>query len=300
MRKINRIIIHCSATPEGKDFTVADITRWHKAQGYSTIGYHYVIYRDGSVHAGRPEEEVGAHCKGYNANSIGVCYIGGVASDGKTPKDTRTNAQKAALNTLVDKLLKKYPDATVHGHREFAAKACPSFDVKKEFSATGKSGIVKNFSIGMIIGLISAMAISLLSGCSDTKYLVAHTNSVDTVRVVSFHTDTLISRDSVFVDRETKNDTVRITQTLTKWREKISLRTDTFWRWRTDTIVDSEAIYAVEELQKKLSIADNKVFQVKEQLNTEKANKRKVIWGLSLWIAFLMIAIVVLIKYRKS
>ena len=132
MRKINSIIIHCSATVEGKDYTVADIDRWHKSRGWQCIGYHYVIYRDGSVHTGRPVAQIGAHCTGHNANSIGVCYIGGCAADGKTPKDTRTPQQREALRRLVADLQKQYPGATVHGHREFAAKACPSFDVKKE------------------------------------------------------------------------------------------------------------------------------------------------------------------------
>lgn len=130
MRPINKIILHCSATPEGKDFTVADIDKWHKARGWQGIGYHYVVYRDGSVHIGRSEDKVGAHTSGHNANSIGVCYIGGVASDGKTPKDTRTNEQKVALRDLVAKLKDKYPNATIHGHYEFAAKACPSFKIK--------------------------------------------------------------------------------------------------------------------------------------------------------------------------
>ena len=132
MRKINEIIVHCSATAEGHDYTVGDIDRWHKSRGWQCIGYHYVIYRDGSVHTGRPVAQIGAHCTGHNANSIGVCYIGGFAADGKTPKDTRTPQQREALRRLVADLQKQYPGATVHGHREFAAKACPSFDVKTE------------------------------------------------------------------------------------------------------------------------------------------------------------------------
>lgn len=101
------------------------------------MGYHWVVYRDGSVHPGRPEADQGAHCTGHNAQSIGVCYIGGCAKDGKTPKDTRTTAQKAALEKLVKELLKRYPGATVHGHNEFAAKACPSFDVKQWLKEAG-------------------------------------------------------------------------------------------------------------------------------------------------------------------
>ena len=130
MRKITQIILHCSATPEGKDFTVQDVDKWHRQRGFRCIGYHFVIYRDGSIHEGRPIEEIGAHCTGHNANSIGICYIGGVAKDGKTPKDTRTEAQKKSLISLVSSLRSRFPEATVHGHCEFAAKACPSFDVK--------------------------------------------------------------------------------------------------------------------------------------------------------------------------
>lgn len=137
MRRIDDIILHCSATPEGKDFSVQDIDRWHKEKGWDGIGYHYVVYRDGSVHVGRNIDKAGAHCVGHNAHSIGVCYIGGLARDGKTAKDTRTEAQKQSLRELVESLLWKYPGAGVHGHNEYAAKACPCFDVGKEFRHEG-------------------------------------------------------------------------------------------------------------------------------------------------------------------
>lgn len=135
-RKIDKIIVHCSATPEGEDYTVADIRAWHLARGFADIGYHYVVYRDGSIHAGRAESKVGAHCTGQNAHSIGVCYVGGcpprsVADWQKKAKDTRTEAQRAALARLVGGLARKY-GASVHGHRDFAQKSCPSFDVHKE------------------------------------------------------------------------------------------------------------------------------------------------------------------------
>lgn len=132
-RRINEIIVHCTATPEGRDYTVADIRQMHKAQGWVDIGYHYLIYRDGSIHEGRNVDLVGAHCQGHNAQSIGVCYVGGVARDGKTPKDTRTAAQKDALVHLLMQLVCLYPDATIRGHRDFAAKACPSFDATREY-----------------------------------------------------------------------------------------------------------------------------------------------------------------------
>ena len=132
MRTITEIIIHCSATPEGQPFTAADIDRWHRQRGFRCIGYHYVISLDGSVHAGRPISEEGAHCQGHNAHSIGICYIGGLDSLGQ-PKDTRTPEQKGALKALVKQLKNDYPNATIHGHNEFAHKACPCFDVRDEF-----------------------------------------------------------------------------------------------------------------------------------------------------------------------
>ena len=134
-RNIKELIVHCSATPEGKDYSVDTIRQWHLQRGFSDIGYHYVIYRDGSIHIGRDESIIGAHCTGHNTNSIGVCYIGGCASDGKTPKDTRTTEQKQSLVKLLKELKTKYPQASIHGHRDFSSKACPSFDATKEYSS---------------------------------------------------------------------------------------------------------------------------------------------------------------------
>ena len=134
-RTIKELIVHCSATPECKDYSVDTIRQWHLQRGFSDIGYHYVIYRDGSIHIGRDESIIGAHCTGHNTNSIGVCYIGGCASDGKTPKDTRTTEQKQSLVKLLKELKTKYPQASIHGHRDFSSKACPSFDATKEYSS---------------------------------------------------------------------------------------------------------------------------------------------------------------------
>ena len=134
-RTIKELIVHCSATPEGKDYSVDTIRQWHLQRGFSDIGYHYVIYRDGSIHIGRDESIIGAHCTGHNTNSIGVCYIGGCASDGRTPKDTRTTEQKQSLIKLLKELKTKYPKASIHGHRDFSSKACPSFDATKEYSS---------------------------------------------------------------------------------------------------------------------------------------------------------------------
>ncbi|WP_270049297.1 N-acetylmuramoyl-L-alanine amidase [Ignatzschineria rhizosphaerae] len=132
-RKIDKLIVHCSATPENRNNTIDDVRRWHKAEGYRDIGYHYVIHLDGSIHKGRAEAEVGAHVKSHNKYSIGVCYIGGVDAQ-MNPKDTRTPAQKKALIKILKELKAKYPNATIHGHREFANKACPSFDATTEYA----------------------------------------------------------------------------------------------------------------------------------------------------------------------
>ena len=132
MREINKIIIHCSATPEGRNVNVSTIRQWHLDRGWSDIGYHFVIYLDGTVLSGRPIERAGAHVKGYNKHSIGICYIGGVDSS-MNPKDTRTDAQKESLRNLIEDLMFDYPLATLHGHNEFSSKACPSFIVRDEY-----------------------------------------------------------------------------------------------------------------------------------------------------------------------
>lgn len=132
MRKITKIIVHCADTPEGRDDKAADIRSWHKARGFNDIGYHYVVDLDGTIEPGRDVTIAGAHTTGHNADSIGVCYIGGADTDMK-PKDTRTEEQKTALRLLLKYLVQKYPGAKIYGHRDFAQKACPSFDAKTEY-----------------------------------------------------------------------------------------------------------------------------------------------------------------------
>ena len=133
MREINKIIVHCSATREGENFDVAEIRKWHLARGFNDIGYHFYIDLYGEIHKGRDISKIGAHCKGHNRNSIGICYCGGVEADGKTPKDTRLECQKESLIAVLRTLKAMYPEAEIHGHRDFANKACPSFDATKEY-----------------------------------------------------------------------------------------------------------------------------------------------------------------------
>lgn len=133
-RFINKIIVHCTATPEGRVETVESIRNMHKSQGWADIGYHYVVYLDGSIHNGRNVDIIGAHCYGYNANSIGVVYVGGCDKKMKA-KDTRTDKQKESLVKLLKDLRKLYPTAKIYGHKDLDKKGkdCPCFNAKEEY-----------------------------------------------------------------------------------------------------------------------------------------------------------------------
>lgn len=134
MRQINKIIVHCSATREGQNIPVSTIKEWHmNGRGWSDIGYHFYIDLYGEIHKGRDIARIGAHCKGQNRNSIGICYCGGVEADGKTPKDTRTDKQKEALLAVIRTLKAMYPESSVHSHNDYANKACPSFNATEEY-----------------------------------------------------------------------------------------------------------------------------------------------------------------------
>ena len=145
-RTITDIVVHCTATKSGVDYTVNDIRKWHKNRGFSDIGYHYVVNLHGEILEGRDIDIMGAHVSGHNAHSIGVVYIGGINQYGACA-DTRNNAQKAALMSLLMDLRKLYPKAKISGHRDFSPdlngngtvepsewiKECPCFDAKAEY-----------------------------------------------------------------------------------------------------------------------------------------------------------------------
>lgn len=133
--KTEYIVIHCSATPPSMDIGVQEIDRWHRQKGWQGCGYHYVIRRDGSIETGRPDDVIGAHVANHNHNSLGICMVGGVAEKDKvTPENNFTEAQFASAQALISRMRAKYPEAKVRGHRDFAKKACPSFDVKHYFT----------------------------------------------------------------------------------------------------------------------------------------------------------------------
>lgn len=130
-RRIKRIVIHCAATMPSHDIGAADIDRWHKKRGWSGIGYHGVIRRDGTFEPGRDINRNGAHAAGYNSGSIGICLAGGLGQDNR-PAPAYTREQWRALKALITDLRDQYPKADILGHRDLpgVAKACPSFDVR--------------------------------------------------------------------------------------------------------------------------------------------------------------------------
>lgn len=150
---VKYIVVHCSATPPDLNIGSVEITKWHKAKGWASIGYHLVIRRDGSVEGGRSLSEVGAHAQGYNSSSIGICLVGGVRreedKDGKddadgprwdmVPTNNFTSEQFTSLRALLPGLMQKFPRSKVLGHCDLPGvlKACPSFDVRKWCSEVG-------------------------------------------------------------------------------------------------------------------------------------------------------------------
>ena len=137
MRALREIIVHCTATPKGRPVSKADLYKWHvKERGWSDIGYHYMVHLDGKVEKCRPLSKVGAHVAGHNRGTIGIVYVGGTdADDVKKGRDTRTNAQRVALEELMLTLLEKYPSIKrISGHNDYANKACPCFDARQEYA----------------------------------------------------------------------------------------------------------------------------------------------------------------------
>lgn len=134
MRKINLIVLHCSATKATQDYTPEQLERDHKARGFVRGGYNYYVRRNGLIVPMRPLEQIPAHVKGYNRNSIGICYEGGLDATGK-PEDTRTDEQKESLKILLRLLKIRFPLSRICGHRDLGArKACPCFNAEEEYA----------------------------------------------------------------------------------------------------------------------------------------------------------------------
>lgn len=154
---IRYLIIHCSATTSRQDYSRARLERDHQSRGFESAGYHYYIRRDGAIYTLRQHHEVGAHCRGYNRCSLGICYEGGL-DERRRPADTRTVEQRWALEHLLLMLRTLYPQAQIVGHRDLSPdldgdgrimprewiKACPSFDVGTAYSyiIRGEGGVL--------------------------------------------------------------------------------------------------------------------------------------------------------------
>ena len=140
MREITEIIIHCSYTPVSMDIGAAEIDQWHRDRGWKMIGYHRVIRRDGLIEKGRPLKKVGAHAKGHNANSLGICLVGGMNDAGTKVECNFTRLQWVSLSSMYDKWSERFPGARWLGHREVSHKSCPAFDVQKWLGLMEKEG----------------------------------------------------------------------------------------------------------------------------------------------------------------
>ena len=142
-KKTDFIILHCAATKPSMDIDIKTIDSWHRKRGFFSVGYHYVITRNGTVQIGRKIDEVGGHAKGFNHRSIGICLVGGVSQDDHTIAENNfTSEQWIELNKLLEELIRTFPSAKVIGHNQVSKKDCPSFDVQtylkdKSFKESG-------------------------------------------------------------------------------------------------------------------------------------------------------------------
>lgn len=231
MRTINSIIIHCTATKPLAHINVNDVRRWHRERGFSDIGYHYLILVDGTIEVGRPLSAIGAHCKGHNAHSIGICYVGGLNDKGK-PADTRTPAQCEAMRSLLTSLKHRFPDATIHGHRDFATKACPCFDATAEYAYLSTERINPDTEPMKTLPLIAILiTLCLLFFCPSCKTVAPtvttpHNDSI-VIRNI-YHHDSIYLHDSMAVAMV--HDTVFVHRWHTDIRYSIKHHTDTIYQ----------------------------------------------------------------------
>ncbi|MGM9842743.1 MAG: N-acetylmuramoyl-L-alanine amidase [Muribaculaceae bacterium] len=266
MRKISEIIVHCTATPEGKDVSVSSIRDYHvKVKGWKDIGYHYVVGLDGKVYRGRSEEDSGAHCAGRNGSSIGVAYVGGVGADGKTPKDTRTEAQKKSLERLLRELVKKYPGSRVYGHRDFARKACPSFDATREYAKLALFALVV-----------------LLTSCGAKKEVVAERYEEAVKEAVVVES---LARDSMAVELVVEADSVVVEMV----RASVPVR----------VVAHGVMARAQEVSEREVTVvaAEHVVSDV--IIDEEKEVERKG-WGWELFLVLILVTLIVTIAKRND
>lgn len=193
------IIVHCSATPRGRDVSAADIRRWHIKRGFRDIGYHFVIRLDGTIEPGRDIGQFGAHCLGKNNCSIGICYVGGLEKVGKKAADTRTPEQKGAMEALLVELLKLFPNAEIRSHRDYAAKACPCFDATSEFRDFRRRmlSLLPAAALPAMAGLVASCRSRTTLDDSATEYTRTECSRTDSAEV--FMADHTLDSGSVLL-----------------------------------------------------------------------------------------------------
>ena len=296
MRNIDSIIVHCSATKAGLDFTATDIDRWHRERGFNGIGYHYVIRLDGKLEKGRDVTLAGAHCKGWNERSVGICYIGGLDENGR-PADTRTNVQKRVLYQIIMDLQREYNILQVLGHRDTSpdlngdgviepyeyVKACPCFDVR-EFLRYGR---------GLLFVLLVALVVFvLLSGCRSKKEVVKRESEIRVDSSLNISSGKSLVKNEVASEKDSEVVEERIEQVV------LVFPVDTFGLKAgmvVKTVVDRKNVNEKQLLQavnlQSESLSDTNSKTEIHKTEVEKATNRTI--GSGYWYGIILLVLVI-------
>ena len=296
MRNIDSIIVHCSATKAGQDFTATDIDRWHRERGFNGIGYHYVIRLDGKLEKGRDVALAGAHCKGWNERSVGICYIGGLDENGR-PADTRTNAQKRVLYQIIIDLQREYNILQVLGHRDTSpdlngdgviepyeyVKACPCFDVR-EFLRYGR-GL-------LFVLLVPLVVLVLLSGCRSKKEVVKRESEIRVDSSLNISSGKSLVKNEVASEKDSEVVEERIEQVV------LVFPVDTFGLKAgmvVKTVVDRKNVNEKQLLQavnlQSESLSDTNSKTEIHKTEVEKATNRTI--GSGYWYGIILLVLVI-------
>ena len=303
MRNIDSIIVHCSATKAGQDFTATDIDRWHRERGFNGIGYHYVICLDGKLEKGRDVALAGAHCKGWNERSIGICYIGGLDENGR-PADTRTNAQKRVLYQIIMDLQREYNILQVLGHRDTSpdlngdgviepyeyVKACPCLDVK-EFLRSGRELL--------FVLLVAWVVPVLLSGCRSKKEVINRESEVRVDSSLNSSSGKSLVKNKVASEKDSEVVVEHIEQVLFVFPvDTLGLKVG----MAVKTVVDRKNVYEKQLLQEvnsqSVSLSDMSSKTEIHKTGVEKTTNRTT--GGGYWYGGILLALIVIYWIYRS
>ena len=309
MRKIDSIIIHCSATKAGVNFTATDIDRWHHERGFNGIGYHYIIRLDGTLEKGRDIALTGAHCKGWNERSIGICYIGGLDASGN-PADTRTNAQKRILYQLIMDLQREYGILQVLGHRDTSPdlngdgiiepyeyiKSCPCFDVK-EFLRSGRE---------LLFIFLMPLIIPLFLSCKSSKKVTSTSNRIQTDSISTTTRESYAIQKGAIFEEMTEQIMQQVEQTLILFPTKDSseVKPKILLRSITQKTQEKELKkFSGETIIKNDSLSEyHKEKKHKEEIKKESESvKQSELWrNICKITCIIIVSLVCYIRFRKK